>query len=95
MCVTSSSTTIYGQCKGGRCPCGNAGELCCGNNFPAGGLCSTFELTCENGAGATAALCQPCGQKDGPCCDGRTCSEPGTRCVSDTPDNFGPYRCRA
>jgi hypothetical protein len=80
-CVTSNSTTTYGQCQNGRCPCGNADEPCC-EGLPNTGGCSSFELICDSvGANATG-LCKPCGKRNGPCCLLETCTEAGTSCIA-------------
>jgi hypothetical protein len=81
-----SSGFDYGQCKSGRCICGNEGQTCClSGTFPIGNDCSSRDLVCSTNSQSTsgAGACVACGKNNTPCCRGGTCTDPGTQCVRD------------
>jgi hypothetical protein len=93
-CTSGSYGYSYGQCKSGRCTCGNSGEPCClTSSFPTSTGCATYDLACtSSGTSSLTSTCQPCGKNGGPCCANDTCTDAGTQCLSD--DYSYNYTCK-
>jgi hypothetical protein len=91
-CIYGSST--YGQCKNGRCGCGNLNEPCCpSTSILSANLCSSPTLAC-NGSYYSPGTCVTCGTAGNPCCTGNKCTGTGLECNYDSlNDNYVCQSC--
>jgi hypothetical protein len=81
-CVFRSVT--YGQCKSGRCGCGNLDEPCCPVvSNRSGSPCKSPDVACTaefDYSSTTPGRCVTCGILGNPCCAGSECTDTALEC---------------